>query len=112
MGGVTMSGRGHFSANAGQNATVEARVEAIEKNVGVLSDTIAHVQNEMDKKSRDNAEQLKQERSSREQDHEQLSMRLEASETGGLHVSAAGALFLLIGVAMSTTSPEISRWVN
>ncbi len=103
-----MSARGHFYANAGQDATVEARVEALEKNVGVLSDSIAQVQNEMDKKSRDHAEQLKQEQSSRQRDHEQLSMRLEASETGGLHISAVGAMLLFVGVVIAPRHPRLA----
>lgn len=112
LGGVKVSGRGHVSASAGANATVEARIEALEKNVGFLSDRVSQTQNEMDKKFREQAEQLKQERASWQRDHEQLSRRLEASETGGLHVSAAGVLLLFIGVAMSTASPEIFRWLN
>jgi chromosome segregation ATPase len=112
LGGVTVNGRGHVSANAGANATVEARIEALEKNVGILSDRIALTQNEMDKKLREQTERLKQERASWQRDHEQLSKRLEASETGGLHVSAAGVLLLFFGVAMSTASPEIQRWMN
>lgn len=112
LGGVTANGRGHVSASAGANPTVKARIEALEKNVVFLSDRIAQTQNEMDKKFRDQAERLKEERVAWQRDHEQLSKRLEATETGGLHVSAAGVLLLFVGVAMSTASPEIQRWIS
>jgi uncharacterized protein YceH (UPF0502 family) len=107
-----VNGRGHVSANAGPNATIEARVEALEKNIGFLSERIAQTQNEVDKKLREHGQRLKQDRAAWEERHEQLSRRLEASETGGLHVSAAGVVLLFMGVAMSTASSEIQRWVN
>ncbi|MGI9068953.1 MAG: hypothetical protein ACR2HX_21435 [Pyrinomonadaceae bacterium] len=50
--GATMQARGYVPAIAGPSTTVEARVEALEKNVKYINDRIDETQTEMDQKAR------------------------------------------------------------
>jgi hypothetical protein len=38
--------------------------------------------------------------------------KLEATGTGGIHISAIGASWLFVGVILSTAAVEIVQWLN
>jgi len=111
-GGGTVHGRGYASDNAGPDATIEARVEALEKNVKRVNERINQTQSEMDGKFRSQAEALGQEQQTRSKEDHKILAKLEATETGGLHISAMGALWLLVGVTFSTVAPELAKCLN
>ena len=52
------------------------------------------------------SEAIDRERRERSSEDAKLSTMLERSETGGLHISAVGALWLLIGAILSAAAPE------
>jgi hypothetical protein len=54
------------------------------------------------------AEAIKREEQLRQFEDLAIRETLEATETGGVHISAIGALWLLVGVALSTAAPEIA----
>ena len=107
---VVGRGRAHVTANP-RDDTMAARVDALEKNVKLVHDRITGLGNELDDQGRELRESLEQERQSRTKETGQLRARLEASETGGLHLSAIGAAWLLTGVTLSIAAPELSRWL-
>jgi hypothetical protein len=110
--GLTWHARGYVSANAGPDATIEARVEALEKNVKYINERIDHTQTEMDQKARTQAEALTQEKQTRDKEDQEIRAKLETTETGGLNISGMGASWLFVGVILSTAAPELAKWLN
>jgi len=96
--GATVQGHSDVSASAGPNVTVEARVEALEKNVRCLNDRIDQIQVKMDQEVRAQRQALEQEQQTRTKEDHELRAMLEATETGGLHISLMGALWLFVGI--------------
>ena len=109
---ITMQGRMHSSANAGPDATVEARIEALEENLKYIHERIDQTQKEITEKDRAHVQALKQERQIRVKEDQDLRGKLEATEIGGLSISAMGAAWLFVGVTMSTVSQELFLWLN
>jgi hypothetical protein len=103
--------RAHVTANP-EDDTVAGRLDALEKNIGLVNDRISGLGTELDEQSRELRESLEQERQTRAKEAEELRARLEATETGGLHLSAVGAAWLAVGVTLSTAAPELARWLQ
>jgi hypothetical protein len=114
---VTLPGiKGHFSgyvsSTTSLDATIEERVDILEKSIKHLNSRIDETQAEIDQNSRAQSTALEQERQERSKQDHTLSVTLEATETGGLHISAMGALWLFVGVTLSTASVEIAAWLK
>jgi hypothetical protein len=92
--------------------TVESRVEALEKNVAAIHERITQAQKEMDDEFRKSAEALKHEEHVRQEADTAIRNKLEATGTGGVHISAIGASWLFVGVVLSTASVEIAKFVK
>jgi len=110
--GMTGTGRPHPSVSAGPEATIEARVQALEENLQIVHDRVRQTQNEMDQGFRKYSEALKQEEQVRDKEDQNIRAKLEATETGGLHISAMGAFWLFVGVTMSTVPVELAKWLK
>lgn len=110
--GDTVHGRADESNTASLNATVEERVSVLEKNIQHLNKRIDETQREMEQSFRTQSSALEEEKQERSREDQLLGAKLEATETGGLHISAMGALWLFIGVTLSTTSVELSAWLK
>lgn len=89
--------------------TVEARLDALEKNIVSIHERISQAQNEMDQELQKANEALKAEKQSREAEDSALHAKLEATGTGGVHISAIGASWLFVGVLLSTAAIEIEK---
>jgi hypothetical protein len=63
----------------------------------------------MDEEFRKTAEVIKSEAHTREAEDRILHKKLEATGIGGVHISAIGALWLFVGVVLSTAALEISN---
>ena len=57
---------------------------------------------------RKHSEALRAEERSRARGDQDLSLRLEAAETGGLHITFMGTVWLFLGAVLATMSPEIA----
>ncbi|MDS4031854.1 MAG: hypothetical protein RKO66_17540 [Candidatus Contendobacter sp.] len=110
--GLEAHGRAYASSSASLNASVEERVSVLEKNIQHLNKRIDDTQSEMDQGFRAQSSALEKERQERSAEDQVLSAKLEATETGGLHISAMGAVWLFIGVTLSTASVELSAWLK
>ncbi|HAL56329.1 MAG: hypothetical protein A2X96_12455 [Syntrophobacterales bacterium GWC2_56_13] len=111
-GGGTVSARGYGSLSAGPNPTIEARVQALEENLKLVNDRVSQTQNEMDREFRKQSDTLKQEQQVRADEDQHIRAKMEATETGGLHISAMGALCLFVGVIMSSVASELAMWLK
>jgi hypothetical protein len=108
---LTSSGkaRAFVTHTAGPNPTIEARVEALEKNVTSINERISQTQNELDGEIHQLLNSLKGEEQSRQSEDSTIRSMLEAIETGGIHITAIGASWLFFGLILSTAAIEISR---
>lgn len=103
---------GSASITATLDATMEERVGVLEKSIKHLNSRIDETRAEIDQNSRAQSAALIQEKQERSQQDQELSAKLEATETGGLHISAMGVLWLFVGVTLSTASVEIAAWLK
>ena len=102
-------GRAHVTYGPGTNPTIDARLEALEKNVTSIHERISQTQKEMDEEFQKTADALKREEQSRRADDRAIRHKLEATGTGGVHISAIGALWLFVGVILSTAATELAQ---
>ncbi len=101
--------RAHVTHGPGASPTIETRLEALEKNVTSIHERISQTQKEMDEELRKTADALKREEQSRQAEDRAIREKLEATGTGGVHISAIGASWLFVGVILSTAATEIAE---
>jgi hypothetical protein len=92
--------------------TIEFRVDALEKNLILIQDRISQTQGEMDGEFRKIIKLLKSEVQFRQEEDAAIRARLETTATGGVHISAIGAVLLFVGVILGTASVEIAGWLK
>ena len=109
---MTANGRGCTWTPIDPNASIEEKLAAIEKNLNHIHERINHTENSLEQKTDSLAETINSERSLRAREIEETHKKIESASTGGLHISATGALWLLIGVTMSTAPSEIFRLMS
>jgi hypothetical protein len=100
--------RVHVIHGPGLSPTIETRVDALEKNVAAIHDRISQTQKEVDEEFQKSADALKREEQSRQAEDKAIREKLEATGTGGVHISAIGASWLFVGLILSTGSVEIA----
>jgi hypothetical protein len=107
--------RAFVTHGAGANPTLDARVEALEKNMASIQNQITAVERELDEEFGKVREEIRNEVQTREADDKKLREKIEAAATGGIHISAIGASWLFVGVALSTAAPELAallKWLS
>ena len=101
-----LSGRAEVWHNAESGATLHVRTDAIEKNLSRLRDRLNDFEREVRKDLRQHADALERESLVRANHDNAIDEKLEVAQVGGLHISAAGVAWLVLGVIMSTASVE------
>lgn len=109
---MTMRARARATFVAPPGADFETRIDALERNIEGVNTRIDQTQAEIDAEVNKLQSALKQEVTAREAEDALTRQKLEASETGGIHISAMGTLWLFLGVILSTASPEIAGWMG
>jgi hypothetical protein len=104
--------RGFQIYGSGENPTIETRVDALERNVSSINDRISQTQREMDEEFQKIVDALKREEQSRQTEDGAIRQKLEATGTGGVHISAIGASWLFVGVVLSTAAIEIEKFLK
>ncbi|QLC74119.1 hypothetical protein LPB260_25825 [Pseudomonas sp. LPB0260] len=104
---MTGNSRGCTSLPIDENSSIEDRLAAIETNINHIYKRIHETEISLDKQEKSMIEAISQETLLRELADSETHKKLEASSTGGLHISATGALWLLLGVTMSTAPNEL-----
>ena len=108
LGAVTLKARAFVTHGAGPNPTLDARVGALEKNVASIQNQITGVEAELDEGFGRVRDEIRSEGQTREANDKKLGEKIEASATGGIHISAIGASWLFVGVVLSTAAPELA----
>ena len=108
LGALTGRGRGYGMHGTGPNPTIQDRLDAIEKNLQAIHDRITQTQNEADAGFNRVEDLVKSEQHARQSSDRSIQEKLEATGTGGVHISAMGAAWLFVGMTLSTAAIEIS----
>jgi len=106
---LTSKARAHSTHNPGPNSTIETRIESLERNIVLIHERVSSAEKEMDEEFKKVSDILKSEERARLSEDNEIHKRLEATGTGGVHISAIGAAWLFVGVTLSTAAVEISE---
>lgn len=109
LSAATCKARGYVTQGLGPNPTIETRIDALEKNVTLIHERISSTEKEVDEEFRKTTEALKNEEQARQTEDNAIRAKLEATGTGGVHISAIGASWLFVGVILSTAGIEIAE---
>ena len=105
---LTCRARAYVTEGPGAKPTLESRVDALERNIDLVHERISNIQKEVDEEFRKASRALKSEEQQRQLEDDAIRDKLEATGTGGVHISAIGAAWLLVGVILSTAAVEIA----
>ena len=89
------------------DASLEQRFAALEANLRDVERRVRTAENDISNNERAFTSRLREESDERVKQDHQLHLRIEAASTDGLHLAAAGAFWLAVGVILSTASSEI-----
>jgi hypothetical protein len=109
-GAVAIGGTAKISVwrGAPPDASLEARIDAIEANLDTLRKEHADTSRELRDEVRARAEQADLERRTRETAIDDLRSRVDTLGAGGLYIESAGLFWLIIGVVLGTVPGEIA----
>lgn len=94
------------------DASLDARITAMEENLKRVNERVDRTKDLLRQEVCNREDALNLERQAREKENQELSQKLEMSETGGLHISAMGLMWLALGLIMSTVTNEIVSWLR
>jgi hypothetical protein len=107
---LTSNGYSGSSVSADTNQTIDARIQALEKNLRLVNDRVSRIQYEMGQEFLKQTASLMQEQKIRSDEDQHIRAKMESTSTGGLHISAMGTLWLVVGVIMSSIPSELAVW--
>jgi len=116
---VMAAGTGKFSLGPGKlraytwmpidpSTPIDAQVSALIKDVEGLNERLIRCQDEFEAQFGKVSDALRQEQQVRAERYDNLQTRLEVTQTGGLHISLMGAIWIAVGSILSTLAPEIA----
>lgn len=100
------------SADPKAASAIEARVDAVEKNLSKMRDRVNELEQELMQRLQQQTDAVMQERQERAKQDKKIRDKLEVAQAGGLHISMAGVVCLAIGVIMSTIPRELAYLSN
>ena len=109
---ITVNTRFHVPHVTQPDARIEARVDALEKSITAVHERITSALMGVNDQDRKSIEELDTEAVTRAAEVERTRNMLETTATGGVHISAIGAVWLFFGVTLSTAAPELACWLK
>lgn len=106
---MTGGARGQVWSNAKLDASVEDRLGVLEKNLERVREGLEQMRSTIDSKSNELDAAITKEKLAREGADREFQETLRAAKTGGLHITAMGAWWLLVGVTMGTIPNDIAN---
>ena len=111
IGAFRGSARGQTLYTPSSNQTLEERVGALETQFQTMSMRIEQTQVDLNQEVSARKDALAEEREAREKEDATIKRKLETVETGGLHISMIGVVWLAAGLTLSTIPNELlSLW--
>lgn len=102
----------YFIHGPATNPTTEMRLDALDKNVQTINERISTIGKEIEHRIEGLGQDIRKERDMRSAQNQQVHRKLEDTGTGGVHISAMGAVWLLFGATMSTAASEIACFLR
>lgn len=109
---LTLDASAYVWTNPGPQATIEERIKALEDNLHDVNKRLLSTQSDVNQRFHKLVADLEQEKNERTEADRETGEKLEATETGGLHISAMGLLWLFIGLIMSTMPTELVKLIK
>ena len=103
-----LKGNARISVRRRSNSSLESRVEALEGEVEDLRRDIRVVEKALNRHKEDNRNSLETMREENRRSHESLERLVDEAVVGGIHLEWVGVLYLLVGIVLATTAPEIA----
>lgn len=94
------------------DASVEEKLEALEKRLDNLEENVNEVRSEMRKKVSQLKKDLSKERRERAKEASKLKRQLEDLSVGGLTLEAVGVAWLLLGITLSSLPGEVASLLS
>jgi hypothetical protein len=110
MESARLKARGEVWLDVNRDASLEARLDVVENNLLRARQSLAEFRQETEENLAQQANALAQEKQARVDDDKHTRETLHVLATGGLSISAAGIVCLVVGVIMSTASMELADW--
>jgi hypothetical protein len=101
----------HVWMNAKDDSN-EERIKAIEINLKSVNERLCEAQNQIDQCERKIQQDIKKEQDVRIKVDREILDKIEAIETGGIHITAMGVVWLFVGVIMSSVPVELSKLIK
>ena len=105
--GVSATADGYVWCGTKSGAALDERISALEKNLQLLRERLDERHFKLDSDIRGLKAEFRTEREERVAADEALDQRIESASADGLHLAAAGAVWLAFGIIMATAPDEI-----
>lgn len=102
--------RGYGWKNAPAGASTEDRLAVVEENLRGLVQRFDGAEKELRDGISEQKVGLETEKAARSEGDREISVRLEAAETGGLTLSLVGTVWIAAGIVLGTIPAELSVW--
>lgn len=110
LGGIVgMSGKLSIWHGTPPDSPVNARVDALEKNLLILRKDLDETEKRLQEEARIRTEAIAAESFARESDRSHLTTRLDQFAVGGLHIEWMGIGWLVVGLVLSNIPTEITK---
>lgn len=112
LASATSFGRASGSVGTPAGAPIQQQIDALEKNLRALDGRLNTAEGAIETNQRDLDAKLASEAADRAEADRLLGLRIEAAQTDGLSLAAAGALWLAVGIVLSTAPNELLSLVG
>jgi hypothetical protein len=108
LGGLRANARGSVMRYSEPGAPIEERVAALEHNLGQISGRLDAAEQRFDRTAQEHGERLESEARLRAEGDAANRKLVEVTETGGLALSTAGAVVLVVGIVLGSFPDEFA----
>lgn len=112
LGETKVGGRGHTSWGDDPTLPLEERIIRLAENFPLIHERITNLQTQLDSAVDQLSAAIKNETNERAEQVNALDHRILRHGTGGLHISAIGAVWLFVGSILGTACQELASWVQ
>lgn len=108
LGGMTATATLSAHIDRSKTASLDERVDRLEKDFDILRDQLTQTRDEFKQTTKEHRKKLEDEARVREAADAANRKLVESTQTGGLALSAAGAVWLVVGIVLGSFPEEIA----
>ena len=107
---LTVSAHGRGKVRPGPQASLEERVQSLERLVDGLQDAVWRGEDDLLRETTERKKALERERTAREGSYRDLRQTIHEYAVGGVRLEIVGLVWLAVGVCLATLAPEIAPY--